>query len=328
MMFMFYGMRPEEKEYVISWSQQNNVQVKTTAELLTADTVEQAQGADGIVALQTQAYPKEVFDKMGQMGIKSLSLRNVGTDNVDKEAAKANHIRISNVPAYSPNAIAEFAVSSMMQLLRQTRKVIQYVEDGQLKEAVALVGKELSAQTVGVVGTGRIGKRVVDILQGMGAKVIAYDPAFHQPDIDYVDNLDDLLKQVDILTLHIPGMPATEHLINEKNISLMKPGSYLVNDARGMIVETRALINALKEGRLAGAALDTFENEDELGKAMAQGQDNQDPDYQTLKAMDNVILTPHIAYHTDIAVHNMVHQSLDSAYQFSQGQDPENEVKF
>ncbi|MGX4645325.1 NAD(P)-dependent oxidoreductase [Holzapfeliella sp. JNUCC 80] len=328
MMFMFYGMRPEEKEYVTSWSQKNNIQVKTTTEILTAQTVEQAEGADGIVALQTQAYPKEVFDKMGQMGIKSLSLRNVGTENVDKEAAKANNVRISNVPAYSPNAIAEFAVLSMMQLLRQAKEVIQHVEDGKLKEAVALVGKELSAQTVGVVGTGRIGKRVVDILQGMGAKVIAYDPAFHQPGIDYVDDLDDLLKQVDVVTLHLPGMPATEHLINERNMSLMKPTAYLVNAARGMIVETRALINALKEGRLAGAALDTFENEDELGKAMAEGHDNQDPQYQALKAMDNVILTPHIAYHTDIAVQNMVHQSLDSAYEFSQGQNPENEVKF
>ena len=169
--------------------------------------------------------------------------------------------------------------------------------------------------TVGVMGTGRIGRAAIQIYKGFGAKVIAYDP-FHNPELEkegiYVEK-EDLLKKADVITLHMPATDDDYHFINEKTISMMKDGAYIVNTARGSLIDTSALVEALRSGKLAGAALDTYENEASIFNHDLEGQEIEDETFKELIKLDNVVVSPHIAFYTNVAVENMVKISLNSA---------------
>ena len=221
---------------------------------------------------------------------------------------------MTNVPAYSPSAIAEFSVTQLLQLLRNQNLFRKRMAKQDYRWA-PFVGKELGKMTVGVMGTGRIGRAAIQIYKGFGAKVIAYDP-FHNPELEkegiYVEK-EDLLKKADVITLHMPATDDDYHFINEKTISMMKDGAYIVNTARGALIDTSALIEALRSGKLAGAALDTYENEASIFNHDLEGQEIEDETFKELIKLDNVVVSPHIAFYTNVAVENMVKISLDSA---------------
>ncbi|CAI2608574.1 D-lactate/D-glycerate dehydrogenase [Apilactobacillus kunkeei] len=316
MKIIAYGIRNDEMPYLKEWEQKNpEVEVKVETKLLDSSTVEEANGFDGVVAYQQKPYTKEILDKLGSFNIKYLSLRNVGVDNVDSDAAKANGITVTNVPAYSPNAIAELAIAEIMRLLRNTKRFEDKQRSGDLRWAPE-IGQELNSKTVGVFGTGRIGHVLVDICRGFGAKVIAYDP-FRNPELEkqgiYVDTPDDLYKQADIISLHAPAVKENEHMVNDKTLSEMKDGSYIINAARGSLIDTDALIRALDSGKLAGAALDTYESEVGVFNVNFDSFDDiSDNRLKNLMSRDNVLITPHIAFYTETAVRNMVTLSLDA----------------
>lgn len=309
-----FGVREDEKKYIQEWSKENDIEVTIVSDLLTPETVQMAKGYDGIVAYQQLPYDELIFDKMNEYGIHVISLRNVGVDNVPMEALKRNNIRLTNVPSYSPEAIAEYSVAGLMSLLRNFKHMIRKVDQHDFRWAPD-IGRELNELTVGVAGTGRIGRAAIKIYQGFGAKVIAFDK-FHNQDIEnqglYVDTLDDLLKQSDVVTLHIPSLGKGHTVINRDSIAEMKDNAIVVNSARGDLINTQDLYDAVANGKLYGAVLDVYENEVGIFNSDLSDQEFSD------KLLDNVIksprfiLTPHIAFYTTKAVKNMATISLNS----------------
>lgn len=329
MKIIVYGARIDEIPYLQQWAKNPDHTLAIHEELLDETTVAWAKGFDAVNALQTTPYSAAVFAKLHEFGIHFLAIRNVGTDNIDLAAAKANDVRISNVPAYSPTAIAEFAVTLSLQVLRRTGEVAAKLRADDYDGATKFIGRELGQQTVGVIGAGRIGRAAISIFEGFGAKVQAYDPyPVHNPDhpIDYVE-LDHLLATSDLIDLHIPGIPANDHIIDAAAFAKMKDNAVIVNTARGNLIDTEAMVAALRAGKLAGAGIDTYEHETKDLLTLNKEGRFHDPLWDELMGMPNVILTPHIAYYTETAVHNMVYYSLQNLIDFLTKGETDTEVK-
>nr|QEO75677.1 D-lactate dehydrogenase [Companilactobacillus crustorum] len=323
-----FGVRQDEEKYIKEWSQINNIEVKIVSELLTPETVQLAKGYDGIVAYQQLPYDEEVFDKMNEYGIHVISLRNVGVDNVPFEALKKNNIRLTNVPSYSPEAIAEYSVTGLMALLRNMKHMIRKVDQHDFRWEPD-IGRELNQLTVGVAGTGRIGRAAIKIYQGFGAKVIAFDK-FHNRDIEnedlYVDSLDTLMKESDVITLHIPSLGKGHTVINKESISEMKDNAIIVNTARGDLINTQDLYDAVANGKLYGAVLDVYENEVGVFNSDLSDQEFSDKLLEKIIKSPRFILTPHIAFYTTKAVKNMATISLNSMVDELKTGTSENEI--
>lgn len=328
MKILAYNVRADEEKYVKAWAAKNQVTVDVNQKDLTPETVEDAQDYDGVCALQTSPYDPEVYTKLISYGIPQLAIRSVGFDGIDVPKAKATGLKVTNVPGYSPSAIAEFSVQQALQMIRETPAFTKNVQAQDFRWN-GLISKELKHMTVGVIGTGRIGKSAIDIYRGFGSKIVAYDLYPNEdlkPYVAYVDDLSELYAAADLITLHAPATAENHHLINKESIAQMKDGVYIVNTARGGLIETADLIAGLDSGKIAGAALDTYENEtDYFGKDWS---DKQIPDVilQELLHRDDVIVTPHIAFYTEMAVNNMVDISLDSVKEVLENGSSRNEI--
>lgn len=332
MKIVCYGIRDDEMPALKDWESKNpDVEIQVEKELLTPESAKKAKGADGVVVYQQLPYSKETLQALHDAGINKMSLRNVGTDNIDMDAAKKLGFQITNVPVYSPNAIAEHAAFLMGRLLRRQPEYSAKIAKRDLRWAPE-IGREMRKQTVGVIGTGHIGRVLIKILQGFGANVVCYD-IFKNPDIDkqglYVDNLDELYKQSDIITVHVPAVKDNIHMINDDAISKMKDGVIIINVARGTLVDTDALIRGLDSGKVRAAGLDVYENE--VGVFNKDWEGKKFPDARLENLLDrgdkNVIITPHTAFYTETAVKNMVHISLNNNVQLINGKTADNAVK-
>lgn len=316
MKIVAYGIRDDERPFLDQWSKENpDVEVVGKSELLDDQTVTDAEDADGIVVYQQKPYTASVINKLGEYGIKFMSLRNVGVDNIDWQAIKANNIQVTNVPAYSPEAIAEYTVTTLMMLLRRARQFMKKESEGNFKWAPDLAD-ELNQMTVGVYATGKIGRAAINIYRGFGAKVIAYD-IYHNPELEaegvYVDTPEELYAQSDVISLHAPATAENEHMLDDKAFASMKDGVWILNPARGTLIDTDALFRALDSGKVAGAGLDVYE--DEVGIFNSDfGSFDAIPDerLKDLMKRENVIVTPHIAFYTKRAVKNMVYYAMDA----------------
>ncbi|KRM88568.1 D-2-hydroxyacid dehydrogenase [Liquorilactobacillus vini] len=332
MKIVAYGIRADEKPYLNEWSKANpEVTVTSTGKLLDETTVDLAKEADGVVVYQQKPYTANVLNKLASYGVKNISLRNVGVDNIDATAVKQNGFKITNVPAYSPQAIAEFTVTELMRLLRNTKTFDRKIANGDLRWAPD-VAEELNQMTVGVFATGRIGRAAIQIYRGFGAKIIAYD-VFHNPELEkegiYVDTPEELYAKSDVLSIHAPATKENEHMLNDEAFSKMKDGVYILNPARGTLVDTDALIRALDAGKVKGAALDVYE--DEVGVFNTDfGSFDKIPDerLKNLLKRDNVLVTPHIAFYTKKAVHNMVWFAMDANKSLIETGNSDKLVKF
>ena len=220
--------------------------------------------------------------------LKFIDVAFTGVDHVDLQAAKEKGIAVSNASGYSNESVAELVLGMMLSLLRNVPQVEERCRKGMTKDG--LVGRELKGKTVGVVGTGAIGTRVANIAQAFGCEVYAYSRTVKDlTGVQYVD-LEELLSTCDIISLHVPLNASTKGLISEKEIALMKPNAVLINTSRGPVVDSKALADALNEGKIAGAAVDVFENEPPVAK-----------DHPLLHAK-NLIATPHVAFATKEAL--------------------------
>ena len=323
-----YGVRDNEKPYIEEWSKANNIEVKIVPELLNPETIEQAKGYDGVVAYQQLPYDAAIFDKMNEFGIHVLSLRNVGVDNVPFDALKKNNIKLTNVPSYSPTAIAEYSATGLMILLRSMKSMIRKVDQHDFRWAPD-IGRELNELTVGVAGTGRIGRAAIKIYQGFGAKVIAFDK-YKNADIEkqglYVDSLDELLKESDVVTLHLPSLGAGNTVINKDTIAEMKDGAIVVNTGRGDLIKTQDLYDAVVSEKLYGAVLDVYENEVGIFNSDRTDEELEDKLLEKLIKSPRIVLSPHIAFYTTTAVKNMATISLNSMIDELNNGKSDNEI--
>lgn len=332
MKIVAYGIRDDERPFLNQWAEENpSVEVIGKSELLDDETVVDAKRADGIVVYQQKPYTASVIDKLGEYGVKFMSLRNVGIDNIDADAIKRNGILVTNVPAYSPEAIAEYTVATLMALLRRFKNFAHKEANGNMKWAPDLAD-ELNQMTVGVYATGKIGRAAIKIYQGFGAKVIAYD-IFHNPELEaegmYVDTPEELYAQSDVVSLHAPAVAENEHMLNDEAFSKMKDGVWILNPARGSLIDTDALLRALDSGKVAGAGLDVYEDEVGIFNNDLGSFDNiPDERLKNLMKRENVIVTPHIAFYTKKAVKNMVYFAMNASKDLNETGTSDKLVKF
>ncbi len=246
-------------------------------------------------------------------GVKYLSSRSIGLDHIDSAAAKMAGILVENI-SYSPESVAEYTIMLILMALRNAGGVLRRAShcDFRLEEKRA---PELRDMTVGVVGTGRIGKAVIQRLSGFGCRVLAYDP-HPSANAEYV-TLDELLMRSDLTTLHLPSSAATRHLLNRARIARMRKGAILVNTARGALVDTIALADALESGGIACAALDVVEGEE--GWFYRDCSALASPPFARLLALPNVIITPHTAFYTEHALNDIVQNTITNCLEYKGG---------
>ena len=300
------------------------VEIKYFEPNLNRDTVTLAAGFDAVCVFVNDTVDAVVVDKLHQLGVKAIVLRCAGFNNVDIKACEGK-LRVFRVPAYSPHAVAEHAMALLLTINRRTHKAYIRTRDFNFS-LQGLAGFDLYGKTVGIVGTGKIGRVFADICKGFGMKILAYDK-FPNPDagLDYVD-LPELFAQADIISLHCPLTEETHHLINADTIAMMKKGVTIINTSRGALVDTEALINGIKEKKVGAACLDVYEEEGDFFYEDFSGHIVQDDKLVRLIAMPNVIVTSHQAFLTSEALDNIAATTVNNLTRFFSG-DPDTSTE-
>ena len=321
----FFDTKPYDKIGFDRYTAGTDIRIKYFETHLNQDTVSLAEGADCVCVFVNDVLNKSVIDKLYEMGVKMIALRCAGFNNVDTRACFGK-IHVFRVPAYSPYAVAEHAMALLLSLNRHIPRAYTRTKDFNFSLS-GLTGFDLHGKTVGVVGTGKIGKIFSDICKGFGMNILAYDK-FPNPELDlqYVD-LPELLEKSDVISLHCPLTDDTRHLINADSIEKIKPGAIIINTSRGGLIDTEALIDGMKRGRIYGAGLDVYEEEGDIFYEDLSGHVIQDDTLIRLIAMPNVIVTSHQAYLTKEALDNIAHTTVDNIQKFFAGQlNPDTEV--
>ncbi|PIP65033.1 hydroxyacid dehydrogenase [Candidatus Peregrinibacteria bacterium CG10_big_fil_rev_8_21_14_0_10_49_16] len=271
----------------------------------------------------TEIFSGMVYSPIGETELKKLPnlklicTRSVGFDHIDLHACTKRHITVCHVPDYGSHVIAEHVFALLLSAVRHIREADERVEHHEF-DYHGLRGIALKGKTLGVIGTGKIGSCVCRIAHGFGMPILAYDiypnTQLEQYGLRYTD-LEDVLSQSDIITLHTPATPDTEHMINRETILHMKDGVILVNTARGSLIDTPAIVDALRSGKMQYALLDVLEHEKSVQEDAK------------LIALPNVITTPHIAFFTNESVERMYRECITSIEQFLAGKEPDHMVK-
>lgn len=287
--------------------------------------------AEAISIFVTSHIGGEEMDRFPKL--KFIATRSTGFDHIDLSEAGKRGIKVSNVPSYGENTVAEQAFALLLCISRKIYDSYKQIEQGGKFSSEGLKGFDLRGKTIGIVGLGRIGIHVARIARGFEMNILAYDKF---PNAEAITNygvkyltLDELLAQSDIISLHAPYMPETHHLINLDNVCKIKKGAYLINTARGGLVDTGALIKGLQDGNLAGAGLDVLEEEnfmlDELSLL-----NNPHPNADSLKTIlenhylidhPRVIITPHNAFNTQEAIERIVGTTVENIISFTKGEE-------
>ena len=297
-------------------------------EHLNLKTVPLAKGADVVCIFVNAECNAAVIDELIKNGVKLIALRCAGFNNVDLHAAKGR-IKVVRVPAYSPHAVAEYAVSLMLALNRKIFRAVNRTREGNFA-LKGLMGFDMYGKTAGVVGMGRIAKELIKILHGFGMKVLAYDLS---PDMEFAKrydvrmvSLDELYAESDIISLHCPLTPETTFLINAQSIAKMKPGVMIINTGRGKLIHTEDLIEGLRTKQVGSAGLDVYEEEKNYFYEDRSDKIIDDDVLARLLMMPNVVLTSHQAFFTAEAMHNIALTTLESIKEFGEGKELTNEV--
>lgn len=280
---------------------------------LTEKTASLAQGAEAISLFTSDDASEEILERLSALGVKYIAIRTAGYNNVAIDKAAELGIKVARVPAYSPYAIAEHTMALILALNRKLIKAHNRVQD-QNFSLNGLTGFDMNGKTVGVMGTGKIGAILVKILHGFGCKILAYDvnkdeDLLEKFGIHYTD-CKTLCSESDIISLHVPLNPSTKHLINAKHISLMKPGVMLINTSRGGLVDTKAVIDGLKIGKVGYFGMDVYEEEEGLFFEDHSDEILQDDIIARLMTFNNVLITSHQAFLTDTALTNIADTTI------------------
>lgn len=295
---------------------------------LNEQTAPLAKGHEVVCAFVNDKISAAVAESLYKDGVRLIALRCAGYNNVDLKAVYGK-IPVVRVPAYSPYSVAEYASALLLSLTRKTPQAFNRTRDGDFR-LDGLTGRDLHGRTAGIIGTGKIGKIMADILIGYGMKVLAYD-AFpdknwsEQKNIPYV-SLDDLFSQSDVISLHCPLTPETHHIIDENAFKAIKQDAVIINTGRGALIDTKALVEALKSGKLGGAALDVYEEETAYFYEDWSHAIIQDDVLARLLIMPNVIISSHQAFLTEEALSAIAQTTLNNIQSYLNNENLENEI--
>ncbi|MCS7036079.1 MAG: 2-hydroxyacid dehydrogenase [Saprospiraceae bacterium] len=329
MKIAFFSTRSYDREYFDRANEQARHHLWYTEALLREETASLAQGYEAVCLFVNDRVTAAVAEKLAAAGVRLIALRCAGYNQVDLAATDRHGLTVVRVPAYSPHAVAEHTVALILALNRKTHRAYNRVREGNFA-LENLMGFDLYGKTVGVVGTGKIGKVFAQIMMGFGCRVLGYDPF---PDaeltaagVDYV-SLEDLLKRSDIVSLHCPLTETTYRLINADNLHLMRRGAMLINTGRGALIDTQAVVQALKSGHLGYLGLDVYEQEEGLFFYDFSHEIIQDDLIARLMTFPNVLITSHQAFFTHEAMTEIAHTTLQNVTAFEQGLPLENVVR-
>ena len=322
----FFSTQPYDRQFFDNKSDRH--QIEYFESRLKRRTVDLAKGYDGICAFVNDHLHAEVLQGLADNGVKLVALRSAGFNHVDLKAAEKAGIRVMRVPAYSPEAVAEHAVALILTLARKTHKAYNRVRDGNFS-LDKLMGFTVKNRTIGVIGTGQIGRAFCNIMLGFGCRVVAYDKypsdEMKNKGVEYLE-LDQVLSESDILSLHCPLTPETHHLMREDTLSKMKKGAMLVNTGRGKLVNTSAVINSLKKEHLGSLAIDVYEEEEKL--FFRDLSDYVIPDEQIAQLMifPNVLITAHQGFFTRESMEEIARITIKNFDDFEDDKKSDNEV--
>ena len=324
----FFGAKPYD---ISSFDQVNkdfNYDIKYYKGHLNKNNLVLTQGTDAVCIFVNDTADAEIIDGLAKNGVKLLALRCAGYNNVDLAAAKGK-MKIVRVPAYSPYAVAEHAVALMLSLNRKIHRAYWRTRDGNFSLHV-LMGFDMHGKTAGIIGTGKIAKILIKILKGFGMNIVAYDLypdyAFAEEQGITYTTLDELYKQSDIISLHCPLTDKTKYLINDISICKMKDNVMIINTGRGLLIHTNALIEGLKNKKIAAAGLDVYEEEGDYFYEDKSDKIIDDDVLARLLSFNNVIVTSHQAFFTKEALHNIAETTLLNIKAFMENQPLANEV--
>lgn len=304
----------------------DNLQIKFFETKLNEDTVNLARGFDGVCIFVNDTANANIIDALCDMGVKFIALRCAGYNNVDIKHAY-NKIHIFRVPAYSPYAVAEHTMAMLLTSVRRIHKAYNRTKDFNFS-LNGLTGFDLHGKTVGVVGTGKIGRIFINICNGFGMNILAYDkyPA-KDSGINYVE-LDELLEKSDIISFHCPLNEESYHLINSESIKKLKKGVILINTSRGPLIDSEALLEGIKDRKIGAACLDVYDEESDIFFNDYSGHIVADDTLARLITMPNVLVTSHQAYLTEEALRNIAEVTVNNIKSFEANQSCDNELRY
>jgi D-lactate dehydrogenase len=319
----FYDAKPYDRDYFDRAPEADRFHRQFHEFRLSSETAASVTGAQAVCVFVSDRLDAAALQLLQQAGVRLVALRCAGFNNVDLAAAKSLGLAVVRVPAYSPHAVAEHTIALLLALNRKIHRAYNRVREHNFSLS-GLVGFDLHGKTVGVVGTGKIGRIAAQIFRGFGTEVLGYDP-HPSPEwaaaqgVRYTD-LETLLVTSDIVSLHLPLTPQSRYLLNAETFARMKPGAYLLNTSRGKLVDTTALIDALKSGRLGGVALDVYEEEEGIFFEDRSGEILQDDELSRLLTFPNVLITAHQAFLTAEALSEIARVTTANLIRFAAGQ--------
>ncbi len=326
----FFDTKSYDRETFNKVNLQFGFDITYFKERLSMNTVSLTQGVDAVCIFVNAECDERVILRMAEYGVKLIALRCAGFNNVDVAAAKKYGIKVVRVPAYSPHAVAEYAVTLMLTLNRKVYRSVYRTREGNFK-LNGLLGFDMCGKTVGLVGMGRIAKELIKILKGFGMNILAYDL---YPDLKFAEeydvkivSLDELYEGSDIISLHCPLTEETKFIINSESITKMKYGVMIINTGRGKLIKTEDLIDGLRSHQVGAAGLDVYEEEANYFYEDRSDKMIDDDKLALLLMMPNVIVTSHQAFFTREATHNIAVTTLQNILDFTEGKELVNEVK-
>lgn len=320
MRLFVYSMRTfDELPCFEKFCEKYNVEYAYTTETPCMENLELARGYD-VVDIITTIFDQPMIKKLHDMGVRCIATRTIGYDHIDTAYAKSLGMGVVHI-SYSPDSVADYTIMMMLMGCRKMKHIMERadIQDYTLK---GKLGRELPGCTVGIIGTGRIGKTVIRHLSGFGCRMLAYDLYESEEVKEYATyaDLDTLIRECDIITLHAPATEENYHMIDTKAIASMKPGVILINCARGSLIDTDALIDGIEEGKIGFAGLDVVEHESGLYYFNRMGEPLHNPKLAILRSYSNVLVSPHTAFYTDQAVADMAENSIVEALRFINGE--------
>lgn len=324
MKITFYDTKPYDREWFTKFTPVDDYKIRFIESKLNIDTAVLAKGSEAICIFVNDDASAPVIDALYEAGVRLILLRCAGYNNVDFHAAYKK-IHVVRVPAYSPYAVAEYASGLLLSINRKIHRA--YMRTKEYNFSISgFMGMDLNGKTAGIIGTGKIGRIMMDILRGYGMHIIAYDP-HPNPDIEaqYV-SLDTVFAEADVISLHCPLTPETKHIVNEEHLALMKRNAILVNTSRGALVDTKALIQAIYTRKIGGVALDVYEEEDEYFFEDRSNDIVEDDELVRLMSFPNVIVTSHQAFLTEEAMTGIVTTTLANAEAYVKDDFLANEI--
>ena len=327
MKIAFFDTKEYDKEVFNKYNEKYGYEITYFESKLNAETAVLANGYDVACIFVNDNANKETLEILENNGVKCLALRCAGFNNVDLE--NKGNIRVVRVPEYSPYSVAEHAVALLLNINRKIYKAYQRTKKYNFS-LDGLLGFDIHGKTVGVIGTGKIGKVFIEIMKGFGAKVIAYDVykdenASKNLGFEYVE-LDELYKNSDIISLHCPLTKETEKIINKESIEKMKQGVILINCSRGKLINTDDLIQELEKGKIGGVGLDVYEDEEEYFLRDMSNEYKRDEDLSLLLSMPNVLITSHQAFFTEEAINKIASDTLENVTKVMNNEECKNEL--